>query len=208
MNRNAGPARRTLLVLVAVLLAGVVVGAFAQSAPPAGPPPVNGTIVSVNGNIIRLALADKSQKDVAIQPTTLVLERDTAAVGDIQAGDAMGVAARRSGSDLIATSINIFSKEMWNGAMKKGQWPMTSGETMTNAVVTSYVVGMSGHTLVMKYNDVMATITVPDGVPIHRLVTMKPGALAAGMMVSVRGSDGSDGTLKAAAISFEGPARS
>jgi hypothetical protein len=195
MNRNAGPARGTLLALVAVLLTGAAAGGFAQSAPPAGPPPVNGTIVSVNGNIIRLALADKSQKDVAIQDTTLILERDTAAVGDIQPGDAMGVAARRSGGGLVATSINIFSKEMWNGAMRKGQWPMTGGETMTNALATSYAMGMSGHTLTMKYNDVMATITVPDGIPIHRLVTVKPGALTAGMMVSVRGSAGTDGTL-------------
>jgi hypothetical protein len=67
---------------------------------------------------------------------------------------------------------------------------------------------MNGHTLRMKYNDVDATIAVPDGIPIHRLVVVKASALTAGMTISVRGDPAADGTLKAASINFEGPARS
>jgi hypothetical protein len=37
---------------------------------------------------------------------------------------------------------------------------------------------------------------------------MKPAALAAGMQIVVRGTAQSDGTLKAASISFDGPAKS
>jgi hypothetical protein len=49
---------------------------------------------------------------------------------------------------------------------------------------------------------------VPDGIPIHLLVSKKPIALVAGMQIVVRGTDGSNGTLRAAFISFDGPAKS
>ncbi len=202
MSRYRGPVRGALVVLVAAFAIGAAAGAFAQAAPP----PVNGTIASIDGNMIKLTLADNSQKEVALNAKTLVLERSVATVADIKPGDAMGVAARRSGNDLIATNINIFSPEMWT-IVGKGQWPMTTGETMTNALVTSYATQMSGHTLMMKYQDVTATITVPDGVQIHKLETVKPSTLVVGMTVSVRGMAGSDGTVKAAAISFDGPAK-
>ena len=207
MSTYPGAARGPLLFLaLAAFLAGGVATAAAQAA---GPKPLSGTVVSVTGSTLRLALADKSIKDVALQESTIILERDVAAVSDIKPGDALGVAARRDGMNLIATSINIFAPQMWaNPQMRKGQWPMATGETMTNAEVTDYVQGMSGHTLTMKYHDVDATITVPDGIPIHRLVSVKPDALAAGMAISVRLASVADGTLKAASISFDGPARS
>ncbi len=212
MTRKWGAVRGALVSVFIAAFIGAAAGAFAQganmTAPPPGPPPVTGTIVSITGNLIKLALADKSEKDVALDARTVVLERDAVTASDIKPGDAMGVAARRDGMNLVATSINIFAPQMWSSPqMRKGQWPMASGETMTNAEVTDYATGMSGHTLTMKYHDVNASITVPDGIPIHRLVVVKPSALAVGMTVSIRGMPGSDGAVKAAAISFEGPAK-
>jgi len=203
MDRFYGPRRGALALIVMVLLAGAAAGGVAQAA---GPAPISGTITSVKGSVLTLTLADKSVKEVALQEKTLILERDTVGVGDIRSGDAMGVAARRSGADLIATSINIFSPQMWD-VVRKGQWQMTSGETMTNAMVSDYAQGMSGHTLTMKYNGGTATITVPDGIPVHRLVTVKPAALTVGLQISVRVTAGPDGALTAASISFDGPAR-
>lgn len=191
------------IVVTAVLLAAAA-SAFAQATPPA---PLNGTISAIKGSVITLTLADSSVKQVMLQSGTLILEREVATVADLKAGDAMGVAARRDGDALIATSINIFSKEMWDG-IRKGQWLMTDGQTMTNALVTDYAQGMSGHTLTMKYKEGTASITVPDSTIVHRLVTVKPAALAVGMKISVRGTDGTDGSLKAASVSFEGPAAS
>ena len=202
MSANRGRLFRSSVVVL--FLAAAAVGGFAQAA---GPAPISGTIVSVDGSSLRLSLADKTQKTVVLQGSTLILERDTATVDQISAGDAMGVAARRSGMDLIATSINIFSKEMWD-VVRKGQWPMTTGEVMTNAKATDYAQGMNGHTLTMKYNDVNATITVPDGIPIHRLVSMKPADLKVGLQIVVRGTDGADGKLTAGSVSFDGPAKS
>jgi hypothetical protein len=203
MSRFQGVRRGGRVFPAAVFLAAVAVVAAAQAA---GPAPISGTIASIKGNLVTLTLADKAVKEVVLQDRTLILERDTAAVGDIRAGDAMGVAARRSGTDLIATSINIFSRELWD-VVRKGQWPMASGETMTNAMVTDYAEGMSGHTLTMKYKEGTATIIVPDGIPVHRLVTVKPAALSVGLLITVRGTASSDGRLTAASISFEGPGR-
>jgi hypothetical protein len=203
MDRYYGPRRGALALVMTVVLAGAAAVGFSQAA---GPAPISGTIASVKGNVLTLTLADKSVKEVVLQEKTLILEREAAGVGDIRAGDAMGVAARRSGTELIATSINIFSPQMWD-VVRKGQWLMTSGETMTNAMVSDYAQGMSGHTLTMKYENGTAMITVPDGVPVHRLVTVKPEALTVGLQIAVRGTIGADGTLKAASINFEGPAR-
>ena len=204
MDRSYGHGRGARALVAMVVLVVAAAAGFAQAA---GPAPLSGTIASVKGGVLTLTLADKSVKEVVLQEKTLILERDVAAVGDIRPGDAMGVAARRSGAELIATSINIFSPQMWD-VVRKGQWLMTSGETMTNAMVSDYAQGMSGHTLTMKYEGGTASITVPDGIPVHRLVTVKPAALAVGLQIVVRGTAGEGGSLKAASISFEGPARS
>jgi hypothetical protein len=201
MSRMQG--RFALTVSLVVFMSVITLGAFAQAAVPA----VSGTILSISGDRVTISLADKTQKIVVLQGSTLVLEREVAAVDQIRTGDAMGVAARRSGSDLVATSINIFSAEMWD-VVRKGQWPMATGETMTNATVTDYVRSVNGRTLTMKYKDVMATITVPDGVQVHRLVSMKQTDLSAGMQVTVRGTPGADGTMVAGSVSFDAPAKS
>ena len=85
MSANRG---RLFRYSVVVLLLAAAAGGFAQAA---GPAPISGTIVSVDGSSLTLALADKTQKTVVLQGSTLILERDTATVDQISAGDAMGV---------------------------------------------------------------------------------------------------------------------
>jgi hypothetical protein len=105
--------------------------------------------------------------------------------------------------DLIATNINIFSGEMWN-VVRKGQWVMTTGDMMTNAMVSEYAQAVNGRTLTMKYDDGTSTIAVPDGIPIHRLVTVKPETLAAGMQIVVRGTAGDDQSVARVELSRDG----
>ena len=204
MSMNPIQGRTALLFSIVFLLGVTATAGFAQAAPSA---PVSGTIVSINGTSVTLALADNTQKTVVLQASTLVVERDPAELNQIRAGDALAVTSHRSGKDLIASSINVFSKEMWN-VVRKGEWVMTTGDMMTNAMVSEYVQGVNGHTLTMKYAGGTSTIAVPDGIQIHRLVSMKPAALAAGMQIIVRGTAESNGTLKAAFISFDGQAKS
>jgi hypothetical protein len=195
MHRK-GPA--ALLVSVVLLLAGTA-GGFAQAAVPA---PVSGTIVSVNGTNIVLTLPDSTQKTVVLQPKTLILMRDAAQLDQIKVGDALGVTSHRSGNDLTASSINIFAQEMVS-VVRMDEFLMASGDWMTNGTVSGSMQGISGHTLTMKYSKGMSTITVPDGIPIHRLVSVKPAALKPGLQIVARGTADADGTLKAGSISFD-----
>ena len=194
----------SVLLFSILLLGGTAMGGFAQAA--AAPPSVNGTIVSISGTNVTLELADMTQKAVVLQDTTLVLERDVASLDQIKAGDAMGVTSHRSGADMVASSINIFAREM-TGAVRMAEFVMASGDTMTNGTVSGYMQGMNGHTLTMTYPTGKSTITVPDGISIHRLVSVKPAALAVGMHIIVRGTADPDGKLKAASVSFDGPAK-
>lgn len=204
MCRNPAQGRTALLLSIVFLLGVTATAGFTQAVPSA---PVSGTIVSINGTDVTLTLADNTRKTVVLQASTLVVERDPAELNQIQTGDALAVTSHRSGKDLVASSINIFSKEMWN-VVRKGEWAMATGDMMTNATVSQYVQGVNGHTLTMKYAEGISTIAVPDGIQIHRLASMKPAALAAGMQIVVRGTAESNGTLKAAFISFDGPPKS
>jgi hypothetical protein len=152
-----------------------------------------------------LTAADGSSKSVSLPKGILVLERTSATLSDIRAGDAMGVTAHRAeGGVLTASEINIFSAELWK-VVRKGQFPMQQpGQIMTNALVTSYAAKASGHTLDMKYNDFTTTIAVPDDTIIHRLVTKNLSDVKEGMHILVRGSPNPDGSFKAATVSFEG----
>jgi hypothetical protein len=146
-------------------------------------------------------------KTVALQDTTLILGRQAATLDQIKTGDAMGVTSRRnSDGSMIAVSINVFAPEMWDG-VRKGQFPMSTGDTMTNAVVARYAAGVKGRVLTMKYAEGTSTITVPDDTQIHRLVVSKVSALTVGQHITVRGTANPDGSIKAAAISFDQPAK-
>ena len=166
---------------------------------------VEGTIASVSGNTI--TLVNGLAKAVVLEPATLIFRRQPAVLEDIKAGDALGVASRR-GSDgsLVAVGINIFSPELYI-VVRKGQFPMTTGDTMTNALVTTYAKSVQGRMLTMTFAEGTSTIGVPDGTPIHRMVTVKAPDLAVGVHVQVRGTVSPDGSLKASTVSFDIPSK-
>lgn len=201
---NHAPKGAAFFTSITFFLLVTVLGGSAQAAAPA---PLSGTIVSVSGSAVTLALADGTQKTVMLQGSTLILERDTAELNQIRPGDPLAVTSHRSGPDLVASNINIFSREVWD-VVRKGQWAMATGDMMTNAKVSELAQGVNGRTLTMTYEEGTSTIMVPDGIPIHRLLTVKPTALVAGMKVVVRGTAGPDGTLTAGSVSFDGPAKS
>jgi Domain of unknown function (DUF5666) len=198
-------ARAGSLVLV------MAVATMWSSAVPAGAAPadqvsvLNGTIAALNGSSLTIAPADGAEKVVKIAPDTLILRRETATLSAIKPGDAMGVAAKR-GADgsLTAVSINIIAPELWSRA-RKGQFPMESGNVMTNAVVMQVADRVEGHTLYLKYNDGAAAIVVPAATEIHRVTAVRLGDLKPGMRVSVRGLGNPDGTIKASTITFDRP---
>lgn len=203
MKRSLRPAFSARYILFTFLMNAPVAFLGAQAAPQTS---VQGVIAFVDAGGITLSLSDGHTEAVVLNKDTLVLSRVKAALGDIKPGDALGVAAKKDADgSLTATSINIFSPELWK-VVRKGQWPMESGEIMTNAVVVNLKAAMvMGQTLFMKYEDGTATIAVPAGADIHRLLTLTAAGLKPGLKVSVRGVAGAAGSLTAATVSFDTP---
>jgi hypothetical protein len=165
---------------------------------------VTGTIVSVKGLTFVVSLADGTQKTVTLKDGALVLDRQVTTPDQIKAGDAVGVAATQDNNALTATSINIFAPEMWAN-MKEAQFNMPSGQIMTNAMTAQVAQNTQGRTLTLKMAMGNVTITVPDGIPVHRLVAVKPDQLIAGLKVTFRAMAAADGSLTASGASFDQP---
>jgi hypothetical protein len=198
-------ARAGSLVLV-IAMATMWSGAMsAAAAAPDQVTVVNGTIAAVNGSSLTIAPAGGAEKVAKIEPETLILSRETTTLSTIKPGDAMGVAAKR-GADgsLTAISINIIAPELWSRA-RKGQFPMESGDVMTNAVVIQIADRVEGRTLYLKYNDGAAAIIVPAATEIHRVRVVRLGDLKPGMRVTVRGFGNPDGTIKTSTITIDRP---
>ncbi len=202
MKAYMRPALPVFFLLVVSLLAGASVAGFAQAAMTTS---IDGTVTAVTSTTLTLTAADGSAKTATLPKGVLVLERTSATLADIATGDAMGVTAHRAeGGMLTATEINIFSAELWK-VVRKGQFPMQQpGQIMTNALVTAYAPKTNGHTLSMKYGSLDTTIDVPDDAVIHRLVTVDLSSVKQGMHVLVRGSQNADGSITAAAVSYDG----
>ena len=164
---------------------------------------ISGTITSEQTATLTVTAANNVVKSISVGPDTLVLSRVAAGLSSIAQGDALGVAADR-GQDgsLTATSINIFAPELWK-RVKRGQFPMKSGQIMTNAEVARYTPAAAGFTLTMRVGDTTSTIKVPAGAEIHRIVALTIGDLKTGERVIVRGALESDGSIKAASVNLE-----
>jgi len=181
--------------------------AMTQAAPAqtAGPPPIDGVISSIRGSMIAVTTASGDNLNVAIGENTLILGRRPATLDSIRPGEAMGVAATR-GNDgsLTATAINVFSPELWQ-RVRKGQFPMPSGQVMTNAELDRVADHVQGRTLYLKFEMLTAAIDVPASADIRRTVTLKLPDLAAGMKVSIRGTTAGAGNVDAAMVSVDLP---
>jgi hypothetical protein len=194
------PARTAFIFLsaIALLAAGPAVAVLAQGQDAS----IDGKVSSLSATTLTLTQADGTVRAVSFQPDTFVLSRQSARPESIKPNDALGVAARReSDGSLIANSINIFSPELWN-RVRKGQFPMQAGGIMTNALVTDSAAGFQGRVLRLKYGELMATIHVPEGIRVTRLVTERLADLKVGMHVVVRGTMSAEGSLTAASITF------
>jgi hypothetical protein len=213
LKRPVNPAKLVLafaLFSVPVLLLSAQAGAKPKAmmsgpAPLSAAAPIEGMITSIEGSTLVLSEKSGEVARILILPDTLILGREDATLESIKPGEALGVAAIRGKDDsLTATVINVFSDELWQ-RVRKGQWPMASGQIMTNAQVQRVVQKVEGRTIYLKYEMVDAAIIVPPNAEIHRSVTRQLADLKVGAKVSVRLAAGDDGSKRAALISMDLP---
>jgi hypothetical protein len=178
-----------------------------QSAAPAGQIALEGVIVSIEGSTLVLAESKGGASRVLVQADSLILGRKASTFDSIVSGEAMGVTATRGpDGSLAATAINVFTPQLWQ-RVRKGQWDMgTPDQVMTNAQVDKLVDKVEGRTLYLKYEMLSAAISVPVDAVIRRSVELKFADLKPGMKVSVRLAPSTNGSLRAAMVSFDAPA--
>lgn len=201
--------RATCALLCTVIVVGVGGGAPARGtvAQSTALQTTEGTIDSVGPSGLTLTTAAGTRVEVKTTAETFILDRLPAGLQEIRAGDFIGVAARKEADgSLVAVSINIFAPAL-RGRIREGQFPMETGNIMTNAVVTQYVTRVSGRTVSLALTEGIATIAVPPSAEIHRLVVIALGDLRAGMRVTVRGSANPDRSITASSVTVEGPVR-
>jgi hypothetical protein len=188
---------------VAALSAQGMMKSSPQTAAPASQATVTGTIGRMNGATIFVAASDGGVSSVEVRSDTLILGRKAASLDSIRAGEALGVAATRAeDGSLTATAINVFTPELWQ-IVRKGQFPMSNGQVMTNAQVESLGAGVQGKTLNLKYEMLTAAVAVPDSAEIRRSVALKLSDLKPGQKLTARDAAGPGGALTAALISVD-----
>ncbi len=199
------PGKLAAFLLAAAVLTGAAVTGMAQATGQPKNETIEGTVAAVSRNTLAVTLPDGSVKPVMLLPDSLVLGRQPTTLDAIKPNDAVGVASRR-GSDgsLTAVYINIFSPELWN-VVRKGTFPMESGDLMSNAVVTEYVAGVQGRVLTLKYQGETTAINVPENTRINRLITEKVNDLSKGTHVIVRATVNPEGYIVASSVVYDVP---
>jgi uncharacterized protein DUF5666 len=162
---------------------------------------VQGTVASATATFAKITTKTGATM-VALTAKTRVTRRLPATIADIKVGSFLGVAAsKQANGTLLAVSISIL--DAIKNVARKGQFPMDSGNVMTNANVTAVVLKKTGRAIKMAYDDKVVFVFVPDNTPIRRIVPAKPADLKTGQRVTVRGAAGANGGITASSITIE-----
>jgi len=191
--------RNSILALLALGALGVSAGAVPADTK------VEGTIASVGPSSVVVATQSSVHTRVVAGPDTRVISRSPARLKDVVKGDFVGVTAKKGEEGMLtAVEIHIFPTAL-RGKIREGQWPMETGDIMTNAVITDDVVRVSGRMLYLAYNGGTAAISVPPMTVVRRMTLVGLKNLKAGMHAIAHGTQNPDGSLAASFIIVEAP---
>jgi hypothetical protein len=151
---------------------------------------------------LKVLTPDGQELIVTMPPDVLVLRSAATDAADIHPGDRIGVDAKRQADGgLSSVAINIFSAALWN-RVTKGQFPMASGDVMTNATVDKTVTKLDGGMITLKQGGETMRIQLTKDVQVHRLVDASTADLQPGMQLFIRGTPNSGGGVTAATVTY------
>ncbi|HUW40457.1 MAG TPA: hypothetical protein VMV90_05565 [Rectinemataceae bacterium] len=195
------PLRDRLFVRIAAVVLGVsacAVPAFSQIPPNA----YSGKLQASLLGSLKVLTADGQELIVTLPPDVLVLRSSVTDVQGIRPGDRIGVDAKRQADGgLDSVAINIFSAALWN-RVKKGQFPMESGDVMTNATVDKTVTKLDGGLITLEQGGQSMQIRLTRDVQVHRLADASTADLVPGMQLLIRGTPNSGGGVTAATVTY------
>jgi hypothetical protein len=158
-------------------LSSVLLLLFACAALAQAPQRVRGTIEGFDGSTLSVAGAR-----IQVTDKTQIVFAQPIALGDLKAGDFLGVTSARHGGQLIAYEVRRFPKPV-----NPGHRPFDGRDdrTMTNATVDATVQSANGRELTMAYEGGTQKITVPPDASVSTLVPGKRDQLVVGAPVNL-----------------------
>ena len=194
--------RVSALVVVFVVLAVPSV----LPAAPAAPAPLvtaEGVVNATDAATVTMTARTGTTVRVAVNGETRIIRRQPSKLTDIKPREFIGVAAKREADgSMTAVAINIFPPE-YKGRIREGQFPMETGNLMTNATVFQNVRRIEGRTLYLQFPEGTAVIHVPPTAEINRLTQVRVSDLRPGMKVIVRGTGTIEAGLTATTITID-----
>lgn len=165
-----------LSMFAAALIGGALAPALAQQSQR-----LRGEITSVEGDTITVKTHDGRTVKVALADGYTVNRAVTIKLADLMPGTFVGVGAVPDGDGMKAAQVQVFPPTT-NARERHGEWSSDPSGTMTNAPVTSVVVGQSDDgMLTLTTEGKNYDIRVPADVPVMRTEPgtkdlVKPGA--------------------------------
>lgn len=159
---------------------------------------VRGTITGIDGKVLSVKSRDGKDLKIELADNLSVGVAKAVRFEEIKVGDYVG-ATTKPGPDGAAMAIEV---HYLPPTVPEGQlaWDLQPGSTMTNANVTSTVVGTGSRELTLQYKDGTHKFTVPEGVPLMRTVPGTRADLVPGEYVFIGAQAAADGALSASRI--------
>jgi len=164
----------------------------------AQPKIVRGTIITAEGNKLKVSEASGKVDDITLTNDAKIAVASSASLSDIKPDSYVGVAAKpKSDGALEAIEVHIFPPSMKGVGEGTRNWDLGAGSSMTNGTVAK-VDTVSADKLTVKYRGGEKTIAIAPSTKIVALAAgnrdeLKPGTKA---FIPISGS-GSEGSLQA-----------
>jgi len=204
------PAIYTLRTMWLLPLACVALYAAAQPAARRGGPPINGTVISLQGQTLQVDTRANGPVTLTLTPQARIIDQEPAALTDVKAGRFIGTTAvQEADGKLHAREIHIFPESMRGAG--EGHYPMgPPNTTMTNgdvkAVSGSVAKAASGAgklVLLISYKGGQSRVEVPPNVTVTMMQAGTAALLTPGANVTVLAQPSPNG-LTAGAIIVHG----
>ncbi|MFJ5487938.1 hypothetical protein ACIKTA_10095 [Hansschlegelia beijingensis] len=191
-----------LIAVVVSLPLGASVGssAFAEGAK-GNPVRVRGSIVSFDGQSLKVKTREGETVDVALASGWTVSSVTRMSLTDVKPGDYVGIASlpAKAGGD-GALEVLIFPPAMKGLGEGSYGWDLKPNSTMTNATVADAVKGVDGRTVTVTYHGKEKKIAVPEGTPVVTLAPATAADLKPDAMVFVPAEKDAGGAISAQRI--------
>ena len=190
------------IALVVGFLSLSVLPALAQA--PAGQPVrVRGTIISFSDHTLTVSTREGTTMPIAVADPATVSVPKVLALGDIKAGDYVGVAAepgKAPDGDSKAIAVQVFPATARGTGEGSFGWDLTPTSTMTNGNVDAEASSVDGRVLTVSFKGKTAKIDVPVGTPVYTPAAATTADLVPGAKVMVFGVKAADGKVSTSRV--------